>query len=232
MRDRLLQRAAWAERRGPVDDPAGPQAVLRHPLGLQVRDPRVRRREEAVRRLLEEGVLRGDELPEALLQISPEDFLSEAEVADWLADRVAEAPEGTAAPHLGLRTTSLALAALDVQAGQRACDLLATRGHVAALLAALVGPTGSVVAVCPGPWRTRRALLGAALPRSPEHLRDAITAGGRLVAIVGPRFRAQDLLCFTRADATLRERLVARVRAPVLAGPGGWLQRPRRRVVG
>jgi radical SAM superfamily enzyme YgiQ (UPF0313 family)/protein-L-isoaspartate O-methyltransferase len=260
-RDRLLERAAWAARRGSAEQPEGtPTAALRYPLGLQVRDPRVRRREEAVRRLLEEGVLRDERVTEALLRVVPEEQLTEAEVAGLFADRPPEAREGTPAPHLGMRTTALALGALELRPGQCACDLLAIRGYVAALLAALVGPTGRVIAACPGPWRTRRALrrslaawpnvevvarggelaaapvgelsaawLGAALPRAPDGLRPALAPGGHLVTIIGPRFRPQDLVCLTRDGDALRERVVARVHAPVLAGPGGWLARPRAR---
>jgi radical SAM superfamily enzyme YgiQ (UPF0313 family)/protein-L-isoaspartate O-methyltransferase len=70
--------------------------------------------------------------------------------------------------------------------------------------------------------------IGAALPRVPkgliEHLVDP---DGRAIAFVGPRFRPQDLLSLTRHGDKLEERRVAKVKVPVLAGPGGWVAAPR-----
>ncbi|MCA9667130.1 MAG: radical SAM protein [Myxococcales bacterium] len=234
--------------------------ALRFPIGLHVKDERVRRREDAVRRLLERGLLRSERVIEALLAVAPEPYLGDDDARAMLRDGAPSvAREGAAPPWLGISCTALALEALGVGAGDRAADLLATRGYVAALLAAMVGAEGEVVAVCPGGFVERRRLkralgelsrvrvvsgeatttaglegafdgvwLGAALPRAPRGAADVLHPGGRFVTLLGPRFRAQDLVCLTRNDVdggrALGERLVARVQVPVVAGPSGWLR--------
>jgi protein-L-isoaspartate(D-aspartate) O-methyltransferase len=223
-------------------------------MGLQIRDPMVRQREDAVRRMLQRGVLRTEALVEALLAVPPERYLSEAEVGAMLSEephRDARVPAWVGISHL-----ALALEALEPGPGDRVADLLAQRGYVAAILARLVGASGKVLAVCPAGRRALRKLggdlaevatvrivrgvattvqglegpldgvwLGAALPRLPRGVGDLLAdPGGRLVAGLGPRFRAQDLVCVTRQGDGLTENVLARVRLPVAAGPGGWVK--------
>ena len=259
----LLRRAervraidAAKARRAPAQ--SGPMPVF--PLGLQRRDPHIRRREEAIRRLLETGTLRADALVEALLVTPPERYLQEEEVRQMLGDRHHEvAREGDAPRFLGLSALTMALEALEPGPGDRAADLFATSGYVAALLVALVGPEGHVrVLTAAGRLATAklRALLrklgpvevvradgtsgpgpgalfdriygGGALPRAPRELAGALAhPGGRAVTFLGPRFRAQDMVCLTRKGDRLDERIIARARVPVIAGARGWVRSPR-----
>jgi len=251
-RDRDLRRAELVRRTPPASEEAGPAARL--PMGLQIRDPRVRLREDAVRRMLQRGVLRTEALVEALLTVPPELYLEQDEARAMLLERC---PTGAGLPAwVGISDLVLALEALAPGPGDRLADLLATRGYAAALMARLVGPSGRVLAVCPGSRRqvkklarelsgvapvqvvrglatTTRGLegpldgvwLGAALPRVSRGLRDHLTdPGGRCVVGIGPRFRAQDLVCVTRQGDGLTENVLARVRLPVAAGPEGWVK--------
>lgn len=243
-RDHLLRRAAELAH-GPA-----PEAELSRPIGLQVRDPWVRRREEAVRRLLEAGVLRTARVIEALLEVGPERTMP-AEAARRLLDDDPPPPEREGAlpwgPGIGL--LGLGLEALGLGPGDRAADLAARSGYVAALLSALVGEDGEVVVVGPGeiaglPANTRMVTrpmaqpwvlpgtfdglwLGLAAPRWPRDLQDALRdPGGRAILALGPRFRDQDLVVLTRAGAVLDERRLGRARLPVLGGRGGWVPAP------
>jgi len=247
------QGKARGEGRAKAAPPGGSPPGL--PMGLQVRNPFVRRREESVRRLLEAGTLRTAALVEALLKTAPERYLPEDETAAMLSDWTATcAREGDVARHLGISTYVTALEAMNPGPGDSAVDLVAGRGYMAALLAALVGASGHVVAVHVGGVWSRRALarllagtpvelrsrragagsgqfdvlwLGAALPRLPASLRELLNPdGGRGVTFLGPRFRAQDMVCLTRRDQAVSERVLARVRVPILAGEGGWLRKP------
>ena len=142
--------------------------ALATPLGLQVRDPRVRLREQAIRRLLERGVLREEALLEALLTVAPEPFLGDEDAAAMLRDAPPlPAREGEAARCLGITATALALGALEAGTGDRVGDLAAGAGWVAAILATLVGATGSVVAATTEGLLGRRRLAGrlAAFPQ-------------------------------------------------------------------
>ena len=226
------------------DGPSAVAAVVRVPLGLQVREPLVRLREEAVRRLLETGVLRTEALIEALLCTAPERWLDAAGAEALLRE--------TTSP--GLRVLAMALEALEPGLGDRVLVLGAEGGYVPAVLAALVGGAGRVVGVHPASWLgslrlgkalaelaqvtvTRgdptappsgeapfdRLLVLGALPRFVAPLRAALTEEGRAVAFLGPRFRAQDLALLVRHGDAVAERVIARVTVPVLAGTHGWV---------
>ncbi len=224
------------------------------PLGLRMKDPWTRRREAAIRRLLDRGVLRSEDLVEALLQEGPERWMSEEEAEAVLDERaVPRAAEGLPPRALGLSTVAMGLEALEPEAGMTAVDLAAGSGWVAALLSRLVGPEGRVLAHhlpedgvglgdLPGnvqrvertldrlmgfEERVDRIWLGAALPRAPRHFAKALKPGGRAVTLVGPRFRAQRLVRLVPdGDGGLDKQELARVTAPVLAGPGGWMAAP------
>ncbi|MBT9561258.1 MAG: hypothetical protein IV100_35015 [Myxococcales bacterium] len=57
------------------------------PIGLMVRGPAARRREEAVRRLRESGVLRTESLIDVLLTVAPEPVLGEADATAMLTEK-------------------------------------------------------------------------------------------------------------------------------------------------
>lgn len=67
--------------------------------------------------------------------------------------------------------------------------------------------------------------LGAALPTRPRSLLSHLCPPmGRLVTLIGPRFRPQDLVCLSlREEGGVSERLLGRSLAPVAVGPGGWI---------
>ena len=157
-RDRELARADWLGGADPDQSPQVPQL----PLGLHVRDEAVRRREDAVRRLLQRGVLRAEALVEALLSVAPERYMDPLQAQQMLLDQP-DPGQKTAAANgapqwLAVSTYALALEALAPRPGQRVADLLAVRGYLAALLAQLVGPRGEVLACCPGSRRDLRRL--------------------------------------------------------------------------
>lgn len=80
-----------------------------------------------------------------------------------------------------------------------------------------VGPTDD------GPFD--RVFIGGALPRFHTALRKLLDPNeGRAVAFLGPRFRAQDLVCIVRRGDDIEERLITRVRVPIVIGKHGWIQ--------
>ena len=164
MRDYQLKKAKQAKAKLAKDASSSAPStkspsVLRFPIGLHVRDPWVRRREEAVRRLLEHGVLRTDSLTEALLSTAPERFMSEDEAMRLLQDAsVRDVAEGNAPKWLPIRVLAMGLEALEPSTGDRVADLGASSGYVAALLAHLVGEQGEVVAVSPAEPHAKRRL--------------------------------------------------------------------------
>lgn len=248
-RDRLLEKGRQALRQK-LTAPAAPGIApveIRRPLGLRVRDPWVRRREEAVRRLLGQGALHDERVIAALLEIGPEAWMGEAEAIAVLEDRPApghvdgQAPGRTAAAP-GLRAVALGLAALAPGPGDRVADLHARSGYVGALLQHLTGncdvfhvadlgrapPGARLIPRDPAmPWELDglydQFWLGAAVPRLPRGLTDHLSPGGRLVTAIGPRFRDQDWVLIT---ADQREHRLCGLRLPVLGGHGGWLPAP------
>ena len=104
-RDQLISWGKRARKRGAV---ARPGAGLALPLGIHRRDPWTRMREAAVRRLLDQGVLRSGDLIEALVTIGPEEFMSQGAARAVLEDRV-EPTTGAEPlpPALGIRATAL-----------------------------------------------------------------------------------------------------------------------------
>lgn len=251
-RDAIIQRGRVARRQSQTARDEG-RMVLKTPIGLHVRDPWVRKREDAVRRLLESGAMRTEVLIEALLQVAPEDHLPKPLAEAMLSNAVPDVPEGDVGPFVGFHAFALGLEALNPGAGERVIDLTAVHGYVSAVLSAAVGSAGEVIAVHPlgriSAFRLRSRLsthsnvkvqvgqplstrvtvpadaiwLGGALPQWPRRLTAALVDGGRAVTFLGPRFRPQDLVCLTRDGAGVNERSVARARAAILRGPGGWL---------
>lgn len=235
-----IRRLASAQRA----DEAAP-TYERGPLGLQVRDPWVSRREAAVRRLLEAGALRSAPIIDALLEVGPERYMP-MEAAGALLDGGAMNPEreGLLAFSTPLGALATGLEALGLGPGDRAADLAARCGYTAALLAALVGADGEVVAVGraepaavtsverrpDAPWVLQGSFdglwLGAAVPRWPRELSALLRPGGRAVTAIGPRFAGQDWVVLTASASGLDERGLGRVRLPVLGGRGGWVPAP------
>jgi protein-L-isoaspartate O-methyltransferase len=255
-RDGLLARGRRA--RGAADAEGRTRPALAFPIGLHVKDARVRLREQAVTRLLERGILRTEALVEAFLQVPPERYLAEPAASAMLRGETAAVDgEGEVASHLSLETYAMAFEALEPSLGDRVVDLTARSGYPSAVLSLLVGAEGLVLAVHPGGGPEASALeaslshlenvdvtenhapylldledvydglfIGAALPVFPAALVESLREpGGRAVAFLGPRFSTQDLVALTRRGDALDERIVARVRVPVLAGHGGWLRR-------
>ena len=265
-RDLMIRRGRRARRelaereRSGAPQTAARAVVLPLPIGLHVKDTWIRRREEAVRRLLERGVLRTEALTEALLQVAPERYLSEDEAMSMLRDTPPTVPkEGEIPRWLGATTLAMGLEALAPGGGDRACDLFAASGYVSALLGQLVTSDGEVVAIHPGSFLESRKLtkalsdsahvlvrrgdgtrgpggrqdaarfdriwFGGALPRLPKAVRNALyDPEGRAVGFLGPRFRAQDLVVLVRRGDRCDERVIARMKVPVLSGRAGWVR--------
>ncbi len=237
-RDALCQRAEHA----PPTRERGPLPAV--PLGVNVRDPWARMREGAIRRLLDEGVLRTAALVDALLRVPHERFLPE-DVARRLfaGEQVAPEAEGVLPWGLPVGLVAVGLEALAPREGDRCLEATARSGWVAALLAALVGADGEVVALCPEDADTvarqlgdfpevhvvPRGLeaaassrpfdavwLGAAVPTRPAL---PLRPGARMVGLVGPRFRDKSLVVWVDGA----ERALVRTPGPVLGGPFGWV---------
>lgn len=127
------------------------QQVLDFPLGLHIKDENVRLREEAVRRLLERGVLRTASLIEALLTTPVHTFLGEANARKMLSGH-GDTPEVEGLPPgwFGIGVYATAFEALNPGAGERVLDALASNGWVASVFSQMVGPQGEVFAMNPG----------------------------------------------------------------------------------
>ena len=212
--DRVFERSMAEQRR--FMDPAMGEALIRRttrepraqsaeapalplPIGLQVRDPWVRKREEAVRRMLDHGVLRSPALVEGLLRLGPEGFMAVEHATAVLEDRVPEpVAEGLPATAPSFRAVARGLEALQLGPGERVADLAAGSGWIAALMASLVGSDGSVAVVPRGlggqrlrsdlaPWPQARVVelaLGRLVPE--PGLFDALWLGGAVPRVPPP----------------------------------------------
>jgi len=242
-RDGTLARAAQA----------GPHLAdrdIRFPIGLNIKDPLVFAREQAVRRALDSGRLRSHGVIAAVLGTGAERFVPPGRARSLLTG-AALPPEGELAHAPPLDAVIAALEGLAIQPGECVADLTCRSGYMAALLAELVGPGGRVIAAHPGavPEELREALapwpqvelveippgdlsaalgpfdaawIGAALPRWPAAFSAMLEPlGGRAAVAIGPRFRPQDLRLVLPDGCWSR---LARVRAPVLVGPEGWMR--------
>lgn len=160
--------------------------VLATPIGLQIKDPWVRRREQAVRRLLDAGVLRTESVIEALLAVGPERFLDADTAIAVLDDRpprqVIEGVPGA----WGVRDVALGLEALGAGTGERVVDAAATSGWIGALLAEQVGEAGRVTVRSP---REVAARVAASLADR-RNVEVVAVAGGGLLAL--PRAASAD----------------------------------------
>lgn len=177
MRDMQLQRAVRAKARlaALARAPGTPGAtgatpVIDVPIGLHVKDPWIRAREQAVRRLLHDGVLRTADLIEAILQVGPEAFMAEGDARAVLGERrYDEPPEGELWPSLELRMIAIGLEALEPAPGDRVAVLCERSGYVAAVLSQLVGEEGHVLVMC-----------HAAPAGAPEQAREQLVALGNV----------------------------------------------------
>lgn len=150
-RDQLLRHAQRARARRPSPRPpttAG--TVVSFPIGLHMKNPAVRIREEAVRHLLETGVLRTEAVVEALLKVPAEDYLGVDEARAMFNGLSPEVVEGKTPPWVPFWSLAVGLEALGVCAGDQMADLAAANGYVASILAELVGEEGQIVALHPG----------------------------------------------------------------------------------
>ncbi len=171
-----------------------PVVALHVPVGLRVRDERRRAQERAVLQCVDHAILRSPRLIEALLSV-----------------------ELDGAP-LPIAVYAHALEALAPEPGQRARVLLGSEREMGRLLGCILG--AKAVSRRFGPadllW------LGAAMPRFPAQASIALEEGRRAVAILGPRFRPQDLVLVTKVGGRHAERVLTRVEAPLAKGRWGW----------
>ncbi|MDG1482557.1 MAG: radical SAM protein, partial [Myxococcota bacterium] len=213
---------------------------LRIPLGMNLKDPWIRRREMAVRRLLARGVLRSADLIAALLRVAPERMMGPDEAGAVLEGATPPVlAEGLLPVSLGIDVLATGLEALEPEPGQVVADLTGRSAYVGALLSRLVGPSGRVIVNQPLPEdpATTTALealgnvtvrcvpqdallnlpepvdriwIGAALPRRPA-LAPMLKPEGRAVVAIGPRFRRQDLVTLRVEAGQTIEQIVARM---------------------
>ena len=222
------------------------------PIGLNIKDPKIRLREDAVRHLLDRGVLRNGQLIEALLQVDPAVFLSDEKAKLMLSGSILPPPQaGLPNTVLSLPLIVRGLEQLEPLEGEHMADLGAVSGYVSALLAELVGGEGRVYAVHPcalthalskqlSPWKQVTVLsepglqhwgldgpvdgiwINGAFPWAPRRFQSMLTDVGRAVCFVGPRFRAQDMVLLKKEGQQLTEHVIARAHASPLSVPEGW----------
>jgi protein-L-isoaspartate O-methyltransferase len=181
-KEQTLRRAARAKAELKRREQGGESPVLKFPIGLHIKDPFVRMREDAVRRLLSEGVLRTADLIEALLQTAPQDFMPK-EAAEGMLLESPPAPrfEGELPLTLGIRVIAIGLEALEPAFGDSIVDVTARSAYMTALLSHLVGPRGKVLGVHPGNDefdRFCRALVGYDNVEVAESDGDPLAVGG------------------------------------------------------
>ena len=215
-RDATLAQARRVQQAPP--SPVTAAATLRIPLGMNLKDPWIRRREEAVRRLLDRGVLRTEDLIEALLQVGPERFMGPDEAQAVLLDRIPPPlAEGLLPVSLDMLTLAVGLEALEPEAGHTVVDMTARSGYLAALLAHLVGPHGRVLALHPAPADPTLATTLADFPQVTVEVRPQEA----LLSL--PPSLAADRLWIGAALPRPPSRLLARLspggRAVVAVGP-------------
>ena len=121
------------------------------PMGLHLKNPQTRRREELIRQFLETGVLRSHTVIQALLSVDPTLYLSIAQVDAMLSDPYTPPPQepeqqASICSFYGL---ALGLEALGACAGDVLIDALAVYPYVSMLLAHIVGDLGKVIALHP-----------------------------------------------------------------------------------
>ena len=202
------------------------------PIGFSIRDPRIARREQAVRQQLARGALMSAPIVEALLTVDPGRYLDSDEV-DAMFDHRPLPAEGEPR-HLPFGLYVVALEALGLSTGDRFVDLAPRSGYLNAVVSALVGDVNGVTQFSGDPTRPGLPVgsfdglfFDRALPRMPLSLRRILCPqGGRAVVFLGPRFRAQDLVCIGGGevrDAT-NERRLAQARVPASVGAQGWIR--------
>lgn len=177
MRDQLLQRAVRAKARlaaqgsgGGASVGVGARTEIDVPIGLHVKDPWIRAREQAVRRLLHDGVLRTADLVEAILEVGPEGFMGEEDARAVLGERrFDERVEGELGPSLELRVIAIGLEALEPAPGDRVVLACERTGYLAAVLSRLVREDGRV-----------RVLRHEAVGGAPEGAWERIAALGNV----------------------------------------------------
>ena len=247
MRDHQLSQDARTRRalegKSAPNQLAARQRILEFPLGLHIKDEHVRIREEAVRRLLERGVLRTDSLIEAFLTTPTRPFMSDEHARQLLMGQPhAPAREGEPVEWLGLGVYATAFEALNPGAGERVVDAMASNGWVAAVFSKLVGDNGTVFVVHPGDFlsgqklseslrdwaHNTRVFVGrpTQLPEQASKDMDAVWLGGAL----------------PRAPRAFTQALAERGRAVTFLGPRFGAQdlvcitstdsRPRERLLG
>jgi radical SAM superfamily enzyme YgiQ (UPF0313 family)/protein-L-isoaspartate O-methyltransferase len=213
-------------------------------------------REEAVARLLEQGILQSEELAAAIQRVDVEAFLPPGLTVQQYCLGEHPARNGP----LPLAFYTRALTALEPARGDDLAEVGITDGYGAALARELVGSEGTVrtmtmergkalsirkklrktgyrdvsVEACDGTdsleeGRTfDRILLAGCVPEIPAGLAAHLSDEGRMVAAVGPMFRAQRLVVLTRLGEDVRERDLGPVFIPPLCGRLGWIVRPGR----
>lgn len=232
MRDQLLTTAERAQRSAlppsplrVLGQPGDTGRAVDVPVGLERKDAGARQREQMVRALLDQGILRTERLISALLTTPLAAFFSAEELESFWSDR--PGTDGSPRP-LGVRATVLALEALEPPAGGRVLLGGPKKCYASAILRALLGSEGSLSCssrdpTAPSRGRFDRVWILGALPVRPPWLGEHLTDGGRFVGVLGPRFMPQDLVLVTREGNRLIERTLVRVFTPALAGKHGWI---------
>ena len=229
---------------------------VRVPLGMNQKDPNVRIREAAVRRLLDRGVLRTESLVEALLTVDPSTFMSPAASEAMLVDRPLDAP-ADGIPSSALSISALATALEALEPSSLVCVMGAVNGYIPALLAAIVGPSVDVLVrtspeLCDVGRLTKQLesyptitiqavplsammdadepveslFLGGCLPHVPRGLARSLRPNGRAITFVGPRFRQSRLLTIDSAQDGIVTHRGPKFTVPIMAGTYGWIRKP------
>ena len=138
------------------------------PMGINIKNPLTRRREEVIRLFLETGALRSQNVIDALLTIPPEDHLSPEIVEAFLEHPYVAPPLNRADKQpetVSFYALAVGLEAMAPCAGDQVMDALASSSYLSAILAHAVGIDGRVFALHPGgrlsAWTFERGLKTA-----------------------------------------------------------------------
>ena len=214
----LEQRARERDRRNNKEKPSDASRYSL-PIGFRVRDPWIRLREQAVGRLIDNGMIHSERVIETLLTIEIESLIGKDEARAVLRSKS------------GLGLYGVVLEMMQIDQGERLLNLSPTQRYLEALLGSLCESVSFTkrdpTQYYPQYGKFDAVWFGLALPMLPRSLLDYLRprSGSRMACIIGPRFGRQEMTLLTRSGKGYREKVFSRFRGSIARGRAGWLVR-------